>query len=88
MAGTKNVRLEFVSYASDKFFKGQRSSGLPVITARVTNTTITNLDQPVEYYVPMGDSALHTGFQPVCVFWNEDSKHFVHCHLMFLPVSL
>ncbi|KAK3855598.1 hypothetical protein Pcinc_038013 [Petrolisthes cinctipes] len=87
MAGTEKVRVEFVSYANDKFFRRREggggggdgkgdssiSSGLPVITARVTtnNTPITNLNPPVQYYIPVDHSRLDTGVRPVCVFWDE-----------------
>ncbi|KAK4297327.1 hypothetical protein Pmani_030242, partial [Petrolisthes manimaculis] len=90
MAGTEKVRVEFVSYANDKFFRRREGggggdgkedssfpSGLPVITARVTtnnNTPITNLNPPVQYHIPVDHSRLDTGVRPVCVFWDEQTQ--------------
>nr|XP_045614175.1 uncharacterized protein LOC123767978 isoform X2 [Procambarus clarkii] len=68
MSGKKHVRLEFVSYSNDKFFRGQRALGMPVITAKVTNTVISNLSEPIVYHIP---TEADEAFRPVCVFWDE-----------------
>ncbi|KAG7157962.1 Delta-like protein D-like [Homarus americanus] len=65
-AGQDHVRLEFVSYSNDKFFRDDRGDGMPVITARVTNTVVTNLTQPVVYHIPAGEHHL-----PLCVYWDD-----------------
>ncbi|KAK7065995.1 G-protein coupled receptor activity protein [Halocaridina rubra] len=65
----ENVRLEFVSYKNDKFFRGGRSVGLPVISAKVTNFTVTNLTEPIVYYIPISGGV--DLFQPSCVYWDE-----------------
>ncbi|XP_071551010.1 uncharacterized protein [Panulirus ornatus] len=71
VAGTEHVRLEFVSYANDKFFRGQRTSGMPVISAKITNAVISNLTEPVVYYIPTDGTEAKNSFLPLCVFWDE-----------------
>ncbi|XP_050718960.1 uncharacterized protein LOC126999882 isoform X3 [Eriocheir sinensis] len=71
LTGKKNVRLEFVSFANDKFFRSHEQSGLPVITATITNTEVSNLSHPVVYEIPLGAPHASGAFQPVCVFWDE-----------------
>ncbi|XP_069941984.1 uncharacterized protein [Cherax quadricarinatus] len=68
IAGKKHVRLEFVSYSNDKFFRGSRALEMPVITAKVTNTVISNLSEPVVYYI---STEAEDSFLPRCVFWDE-----------------
>lgn len=71
MAAQRNVRLEFVSFANDKFFRSYQQSGLPVITAKITNVEISNLSHPVIYEIPTEVSPSEAAFHPVCVFWDE-----------------
>lgn len=70
-AGTRNVRLEFVSFGNDKFFWSQHRSGLPVIAAKITNTEVSNLSHPVLYHIPLTASLASESFRPICVFWDE-----------------
>lgn len=79
LAGTKNVRLEFVSFANDKFFRSQHGSGLPVIAAKITNTEVSNLSHPVLYHIPLAASHTSDLVHPVCVFWDE--KGIVEAHI-------
>ncbi|KAK8398698.1 hypothetical protein O3P69_004065 [Scylla paramamosain] len=76
LAGTKNVRLEFVSFANDKFFRSQQGSGLPVIAAKITNTEVTNLSYPVLYHIPLAASHTSELVHPVCVFWDEKEQEW------------
>lgn len=76
LAGTKNVRLEFVSFANDKFFRSQQGSGLPVIAAKITNTEVSNLSHPVLYHIPLAASHTSDLVHPVCVFWDEKEQEW------------
>ncbi|KAG0714687.1 Adhesion G-protein coupled receptor G6 [Chionoecetes opilio] len=71
LTGSKNVRLEFVSYANDKFFRSQHMSGLPIISAKITNTKVSNLSHPVLYHIPLAASHTSESVRPRCVFWDE-----------------
>ncbi|XP_064079819.1 uncharacterized protein LOC135196919 isoform X6 [Macrobrachium nipponense] len=75
MAETENVRLEFASYGNDKFFRGGRSVGMPVLSAKVTDSAISNLSDPVVYYIPTDANV--AVFQPSCVYWDEQVRDWV-----------
>lgn len=84
LTGKKNVRLEFVSFANDKFFRSHQQSGLPVITAKITDTEVSNLSHPVIYEIPLEVShSSEAAFPPVCVFWDEKGKACIS-HLRIL----
>ncbi|ROT61522.1 G-protein coupled receptor 64 [Penaeus vannamei] len=72
MATGESVRLEFVSFGNDKFFRGSRPLGMPVITARITNTTVKNLSEPVTYTIAEANTnANESLFRPSCVYWDD-----------------
>ncbi|XP_047474464.1 uncharacterized protein LOC125028902 [Penaeus chinensis] len=75
MATGESVRLEFVSFGNDKFFRGSRPLGMPVITARITNTTVKNLSEPVTYTIAEANTnANESLFRPSCVFWDDAAQ--------------
>ncbi|XP_063614687.1 uncharacterized protein LOC134787814, partial [Penaeus indicus] len=75
MATGESVRLEFVSFGNDKFFRGSRPLGMPVITARITNTTVKNLSEPVTYTIAEANTNVNESlFRPSCVFWDDAAQ--------------
>ena len=71
----EDVRLQFVSYANDKFFRGSYPLGMPVISASVSNVKVRNLSERVSYHIPTPpDLKGYDPQQAACVFWDEEGK--------------
>ncbi|RZF45128.1 hypothetical protein LSTR_LSTR000538 [Laodelphax striatellus] len=72
----KVIRVQFVSYANHKLFRSTEESNNfdvgktnKVLSAVISNTTVTNLPVPVVYKFPN----LHSNHKYVCVYWDPES---------------
>ena len=72
-----NVRVKFVLYDNGKFFRGSRSPEMPVVAASVGRTVVTNLSEPVTYFIEGPESVYSGSVQPTCVFWDEICNYWL-----------
>ena len=68
---TEAVRVKFVLYGNDNFFRGARSLGMPVISASVGDGAVKDLTDPVTYFMETPDNMDLRLIRPICVFWDE-----------------